>query len=234
MRREALPVPNGSDVRANLNWPIGGTIFLDEIGDMPFDVQVTLLRVLQNREISRVGSSKSIRIDVRIIAATNQDLLAAIQNNTFRSDLYYRLNVFNIQIPPLRERIGDIPLLADHFCHKYGLALGRELAPEALSLLEQYHWPGNIRELENVMERAAYLARESVIRPEALNLPHPMGRPAGAPPGPIVRRSPRPEEGDMDTFSIRKNEQKQIENALRASGGNVKRRPTFWGSAAGP
>ena len=201
----------------------GGTIFLDEIGDMPFDVQVTLLRVLQNREISRVGSSKSIRIDVRIIAATNQDLLAAIQNNTFRSDLYYRLNVFNIQIPPLRERIGDIPLLADHFCHKYGLALGRELAPEALSLLEQYHWPGNIRELENVMERAAYLARESVIRPEALNLPASHGPSGGSAAGSYRAPLPRPEEGDMDTFSIRKNEQKQIENALRASGGNVKK-----------
>lgn len=147
----------------------GGTIFLDEIGDMPFDVQVALLRVLQSHEVSRLGSSKTIKVDVRVISATNKDLLAAIDNNQFRSDLYYRLNVFGIAIPPLRERAGDVRLLADYFLQKYTSFSGHCLSgftEAAYALLEEYEWRGNIRELENAVERAVYLTSEGRIGAE--------------------------------------------------------------------
>jgi transcriptional regulator of acetoin/glycerol metabolism len=150
----------------------GGTIFLDEIGDMPFDVQVTLLRVLQCREISRIGSSNTIRINVRVISATHQDIKEAVARNQFRSDLYYRLNVFDIQIPPLRERKEDIPILAAHFLAKYvsnGKKPMKAFSPQALQAMERYHWPGNVRELENVVERAVYVASDDLIQPENLS-----------------------------------------------------------------
>jgi transcriptional regulator of acetoin/glycerol metabolism len=150
----------------------GGTIFLDEIGDMPFDVQVTLLRVLECREISRIGSSKTIRIDVRVISATHQDVKAAVARNQFRNDLYYRLNVFDIQIPALRERKKDIPVLAEHFLAKYvsnGKKTMKAFSPQALQAMERYNWPGNVRELENVVERAVYVASDGLIQPENLS-----------------------------------------------------------------
>ena len=137
-----------------------GTAFLDEIGDVPAAIQVKLLRVLQEREFERLGSNKTRHIDVRIIAATNQDLRAALEQGTFREDLYYRLNVVPINIPPLRERSADIPLLARHFVDKLAAAIGSRaetISEEAIERLLTYHWPGNVRELENVIERSLVL-----------------------------------------------------------------------------
>ncbi len=140
----------------------GGTIFLDEIGEMPRDLQVKLLRVLQERAFERVGGSKLIRVDVRVIAATNRDLLRAISEGTFRQDLYYRLNVFPLQLPPLRERREDIPALVHYFVRRFGLKIGRKVTRiqrETMERLVGYRWPGNVRELENVIERAVILSR---------------------------------------------------------------------------
>ncbi len=140
----------------------GGTLFLDEVGDLPLDVQVKLLRVLQERELERVGGAETIRVDVRIISATHRDLEKQIADGTFREDLYYRLNVFPIFLPPLRDRTSDIPLLAEHFLQKYAAGAGkavRGLDASAVAALCAYPWPGNVRELENVIERALILAR---------------------------------------------------------------------------
>jgi formate hydrogenlyase transcriptional activator len=137
------------------------TIFLDEIGDLPADVQVKLLRVLEERQIERLGSPKGIPVNVRIIAATHRDLEQRIEEGTFREDLYYRLNVFPIQVPPLRERTEDIPLLVSSFVEEYSKAFGKRIeaiARESLAMLQQYSWPGNIRELRNVVERAMVVA----------------------------------------------------------------------------
>ena len=131
-----------------------GTVFLDEIGDVPPLIQVKLLRVLQDREFERLGSNKVMHSDVRVVAATNVDLRAALENGTFREDLYYRLNVVPLDIPPLRERKDDIPYLVDHFAKKFG----GEISQGALERLLTYHWPGNVRELENVVERSVLLA----------------------------------------------------------------------------
>lgn len=138
-----------------------GTIFLDEIGDMPKKVQVKILRVLQEGEFERLGSPDTIKTDVRIIAATNRDLEQAIQSGDFREDLYYRLNVFPIHIPPLRERKEDIPLLVQHFVQKYAAKTGREVRETSKKVIEkltEYHWPGNVRELENIIERAVIVS----------------------------------------------------------------------------
>jgi formate hydrogenlyase transcriptional activator len=139
----------------------GGTIFLDEIGEVPPDVQVKLLRVLQEREIERVGGNKTIAVDVRVIAATNRELKAAVAAGKFRHDLYYRLNVFPIEVPPLRDRPEDIPLLVQYFAERYGAKIGRRISHipgAAMQRLIEYPWPGNIRELENVIERAVILS----------------------------------------------------------------------------
>jgi DNA-binding NtrC family response regulator len=137
-----------------------GTVFLDEIGDVPASVQVKLLRVLQERELERLGSNKTKHIDVRLIAATNVDLRAALENGTFREDLYYRLNVVPINIPPLRERREDIPFLAELFAIRLRDVAGREVrvGEDAVAKLMQYEWPGNVRELENVLERSVVLS----------------------------------------------------------------------------
>ena len=135
----------------------GGTLFLDEVGDISIKTQIKLLRVLQERSFHRLGGTHPIEIDVRIISATNRDLAAAIQKENFRSDLYYRLNVVSIQLPPLRERKEDIPLLAAHFINKYNLEFNKKfdrVERKAVDLMMDYHWPGNVRELENVIERA--------------------------------------------------------------------------------
>ena len=140
----------------------GGTLFLDEIGDVPIDVQVKLLRVLQEREFERVGGSETVKVDVRLVSATHRDLERQIAAGQFREDLYYRLNVFPIQLPPLRERIGDIALLAEHFVQKYARSFGKQirgLDASAVAALNGYVWPGNVRELENVIERALILTR---------------------------------------------------------------------------
>lgn len=143
-----------------------GTIFLDEIGSIGTDVQVTLLRILQEKEFERVGGHKTIKTDVRVIAATNKNLEEAVEQETFRGDLYYRLNVFPIYMPPLRERKTDILLLADHFLEKYARENGKEIlrfSTPAIDMLMDYHWPGNVRELENCIERAVLLCEEKVI-----------------------------------------------------------------------
>src|SRR3954449_77664 len=143
-----------------------GTIFFDEIGNIPVETQAKLLRVIQEREFMRLGGVETIKVDVRIIAATNVDLRAMVEQGKFREDLYYRLHVITVELPPLRQRKEDIPVLAQHFLVKYGEENnnpGLELAPEALDLLMDYHWPGNVRELENVIERAVVLSTNSRI-----------------------------------------------------------------------
>jgi PAS domain S-box-containing protein len=144
----------------------GGTIFLDEVGELPQEAQVKLLRVLQEQEVSRVGSEEIIAVDVRVIAATNKNLSTMVDQGLFRTDLYYRLNVFPLQIPPLRDRKEDIPLLANHFLQDQARTLGKELqgiAPESMQLLLDYQWPGNIRELQNIIERSAILSAGSKL-----------------------------------------------------------------------
>jgi two-component system nitrogen regulation response regulator GlnG len=151
----------------------GGTLFLDEIGEMPLATQSKMLRVLQDGEFSRVGSNESLRTNVRIIAATNRDLWDAVQKKTFREDLYYRLNVVSLKLPPLRERQGDVPVLVSYFINKWrsrgGIGPGK-IADEALRLLENYRWPGNVRELENVIQRAMVLAATDTILAKDLPL----------------------------------------------------------------
>ena len=145
----------------------GGTLFLDEIGEMPLETQAKLLRVLQDGLIDRLGGKQPIRVDVRVIAATNRDLPAAVKNGGFRADLFYRLNVFPIGLPPLRNRPEDIPILARHFLKQYGVKIGRsckDIDQESLDRLIRYTWPGNVRELENVIERAMILSRDPVLR----------------------------------------------------------------------
>src|SRR6266516_3212078 len=143
----------------------GGTLFLDEIGDMPLDLQTTLLRAIETHTIVRIGGQRVIPADVRIIVATHKDLREEVRRGNFRSDLYYRLNVLAINIPPLRERAGDLPLLVRHFLQRQSRVLGRSLAitPEAMAALQQYSWPGNVRELENMLERVTYLMPKTTI-----------------------------------------------------------------------
>lgn len=152
----------------------GGTIFLDEIGEMPLPLQAKLLRVLQERVFERVGGSKEIRAEVRVIAATNRNLQDEVAQRRFREDLYYRLNVFPVQLPPLRERVDALPLLTDYFLHRFCRQIGKKLKgvePEALAAMKVYPWPGNIRELQNVMERGVILAQDFIRRS---NLPDQM------------------------------------------------------------
>ncbi len=144
----------------------GGTIFLDEVGEMSANIQVHLLRVLEEKEFTRVGGNEPIKVDVRVISATNKDLRKAIEKQEFREDLYYRLNVVNIELPPLRERKEDIPLLAEYFLNKFAVENRKEVtgfSPEAMELVLDYDWPGNVRELENAIERAVILAKDSLI-----------------------------------------------------------------------
>jgi formate hydrogenlyase transcriptional activator len=144
----------------------GGTLFLDEVGELPGEVQLALLRVLQEREVERVGSSRPIKVDVRVVAATNRDLKAAIASGAFRSDLYYRLNVFPIEIPPLRERAADIPMLVEYFVDRYSRQARkaiRSVDRRSIALLTAYDWPGNIRELQNVVERAVIVCESETL-----------------------------------------------------------------------
>ena len=153
-----------------------GTLFLDEIGEMPIGLQAKLLRFLDSGEFRRVGGNKALTVDVRLIAATNKDLVAMIKKGTFREDLYYRLNVINITLPPLRERKEDIAALARHFLQQYAKKLDKsitDLTSDALELLAGYHWPGNVRELENVVERAVILCESDLLGAEDLSVPAP-------------------------------------------------------------
>jgi formate hydrogenlyase transcriptional activator len=183
----------------------GGTLFLDEIGELPAEMQVMLLRVLQEREFERLGGGETVRVNVRIVAATNRDLAEDVRAGRFRSDLYYRLNVFPIHLPPLRERVEDIPLLTSHFAAKHGERFGREISRidrRAMNLLASYHWPGNVRELENVIERAVILSRNGALRVERDALPN-----AAA-------------AGNVDE-RLQTQEREAVESALRASHGRI-------------
>jgi formate hydrogenlyase transcriptional activator len=163
----------------------GGTLFLDEIGDMPLNLQTKLLRVLQEQEFERVGGSRTIRVDVRIVAATNRDLKAMVEESNFRADLYYRLAVFPLSVPPLRQRREDIPVLTRSFVQKHAKRMGRtieSIPTRALAALTNYDWPGNIRELQNVIERSVVLSRGPELD---VDVPEIIGRSA-----PIVLHGP--------------------------------------------
>jgi len=144
----------------------GGTIFFDEIGNISMKMQMELLRVIETKQITRVGGNDTIEVDFRLICATNQNLEKEVEKSTFREDLYYRLNVFTIKLPPLTERRSDIPLLAKHFTKKYAEILKKNISgidTQAMDTLGRYHWPGNVRELENAIERAAVVGKDNVI-----------------------------------------------------------------------
>ena len=162
----------GTDKKGKLLLADGGTLFLDEIGEMPMYLQAKILRAIQEREIEPVGSELKIKINIRIVSATNKNPKELIINEKLREDLYYRLNVVEINIPSLKERKDDIPLLVQHFIEKFSKLNNRKIdriSPEALRILQSYHWPGNVRELENIIERAILLSRGNTI--EVLNLP---------------------------------------------------------------
>ena len=149
----------------------GGSLFLDEVGNIDMKTQMDLLRVIETKQFTRVGGNDVSRVDFRVICATNKDLEKAVADGTFREDLYYRLNVFTVFIPPLRERKGDIPLLANYFVQKYSRAMGKpvtSISPEAMDTIVRYNWPGNVRELENAIERAMVVGKPPAIRPEDL------------------------------------------------------------------
>jgi len=172
MESELFGYEKGAFTGANISKPgkfetaDTGTVFLDEIGDVPPGIQVKLLRVLQDREFERLGSNKVMHTDVRVIAATNVDLRAALEQGTFREDLYYRLNVVPLDIPPLRERKEDIPYLVEHFAKKFN----GHISESAMERLMSYHWPGNVRELENVVERSVLLARGPMVEAEDIRI----------------------------------------------------------------
>jgi transcriptional regulator with PAS, ATPase and Fis domain len=189
-----------------------GTVFLDEIGDVPANIQVKLLRILQEREFERLGSNTTRHIDVRVVAATNQDLRAALEQGTFREDLYYRLNVVPIDIPPLRERKQDIPFLANHFVRKLAPDSGcrvESITDAAMEKLLAYHWPGNVRELENVIERSLVMCSGTTLDTGDIKL----------------ESAPRPRAQNQSNFipegmTLDEYEQEIIREALRRAAGN--------------
>jgi DNA-binding NtrC family response regulator len=199
----------------------GGTIFLDEIGDMSPDLQVKMLRVLQDRTFEPVGSSKSMTVDVRVVAATNQDLERAIREGRFREDLYYRLNVIPIEVPPLRERRDDVPLLVQYFLdvmHQQKGTRVDSISDEAMALLCRHAWPGNVRELENLIERLSVLRGEGEIRVEDLPAAFREARHAAAPSVPRI-----PEQGIDFREVVDRYEGELIRQALAQTGGNKNR-----------
>jgi transcriptional regulator with PAS, ATPase and Fis domain len=191
-----------------------GTVFLDEIGDVPGNIQVKLLRILQERQFERLGSNLTRNVDVRVVAATNVDLRAALEQGRFREDLYYRLNVVPINIPPLRERNEDIPFLAKHFVQKLSAELGtaaREISPSAMERLLTHSWPGNVRELENTIERSLVLASDQVLQPSDIRIEPPRSNAHMA-----AQHAPLLPEGE----TLEHWEQMMIREALRRANGN--------------
>ncbi len=192
--------------RGRLEMADGGTLFLDEVGEVSLKMQVELLRVLEEKSFLRLGGSRPVRSDFRLVSATHRDLAALVRNGDFRQDFYYRINVISVAIPPLRERLEDIPLLAAHFLERYARETGGPapvLEPEALAILGGYHWPGNVRELKNVMERAAVTARGPGIGATQLR---------------FLRDGDRPEAAPL---SLAEMERLHITRVLEAHGGNV-------------
>jgi formate hydrogenlyase transcriptional activator len=188
----------------------GGTLFLDEIGDLPPETQISLLRVLQEREFERIGSTKPVQVDVRVLAATNRDLAADVDDGDFRRDLYYRLNVFPVNVPPLRERIEDIPLLAEYLVERYAKKAGKKITAidrRTLEMLQNYDWPGNVRELQNVIERAVILCETPVLHVDET----------------WFRREAPSRAGQPVSFNAALNtsEREMIERALSESAGRV-------------
>ncbi len=189
----------------------GGTIFLDEIGEVSPSTQVKLLGFLQDRKFERVGGNRTFEVDVRLIAATNKDLEKAVSEGTFRQDLYYRINVITVKMPPLRERISDVPLLVDHFVKKYAKENGKEIegvSPDALATLMTYRWPGNVRELENMVERAVVMCNDRIIGRRLFPVSPETNSP-GLPEGPPIPGS-----------SLEEIEKYAIQKTLEAVGGN--------------
>jgi transcriptional regulator with GAF, ATPase, and Fis domain len=187
----------------------GGTIFLDEIGELPAETQIALLRVLQEREFERVGGTKPIRADVRVIASTNRDLQTAIDAGAFRSDLFYRLNVFPIEMPTLRERREDIPQLVEYFIHRYASTMGkkiRRINKETMEMLASCDWPGNIRELQNVIERSVILNETETFTVDKSWL---------------TRKSRQTRRGKPLSDNLATHEKEMIEAALAESRGQV-------------
>jgi Nif-specific regulatory protein len=199
----------------------GGTLFLDEIGDLPAELQVKLLRVLQEREFERVGGQETLKVDVRLVSATHRDLETMVSEGKFREDLYYRLNVFPIHLPPLRERADDVPLLAEHFLHKFSRSAGKRvtrLDATAVDRLKGYAWPGNVRELENVIERAIIVARGDVISAADLDF----GRRPGAPaPVAAAVSAPTAVPGMPLTARLQEEERRSIIDAIERAHGNI-------------
>jgi two-component system response regulator AtoC len=193
----------------------GGTIFLDEIGELPLALQVKLLRVLQENEVRMIGDSKSMKIDVRVIAATAKDLEEEVKKGAFREDLFYRLNVLSIKIPPLRDRAEDIPLLCDHFIERFNSRLNKNIegiAPAAMSHLLEYAWPGNVRELENMIERALVLAEDSLLLSD--HFPPELGRPIDGDQMDVLF------DGHSLKVAQKLMEKRLITKALKKTGGN--------------
>ncbi len=188
-----------------------GTIFLDEIGDLREELQAKLLRVLQEKEIERVGDSRQIKVDARVVAATNKNLDQLVTSGQFREDLYYRLNVVNISIPPLRKRKDDIPFLVEHFINKYAKQKQFSITDDSLQIMYQYDWPGNVRELENCIERAIVIATSPLITPDVLP---PMIRNI------TLHNKTLRSEDSLENKTLEQVEKQAIENALKKTAGN--------------
>jgi transcriptional regulator with GAF, ATPase, and Fis domain len=201
----------------------GGTIFLDEIGDLPMDLQVKLLRALQEREIQRLGSSETIKVDVRVIAATNADLQARVRQGSFREDLYYRLNVVPIHMPALRDRRSDVELLARHFVQKICQAEGlpnKEISADGMKLLTRFQWPGNVRQLENVVEHAVIMSGERMmLQPSDFALPAAAGAEMTNA-AVCASASSVPDEGLDYTEALRQFERALLQQAMSKAQGN--------------
>jgi len=202
----------------------GATIFLDEVAELPLRLQPKLLRVLQEGEFERLGSGKTIKVNARVIAATNRNLAEAVQKERFRLDLYYRLNVYPIQLPPLRERGDDIGLLAQAFLREAGRRLGRVFEPlpaDVLDALRRYEWPGNVRELQNVIERAAVTSTTSVLQlPEGWELPLGAGVSSGMPMGAAAGRT-KDGAGSLPAATLEQLHRKHILEVLNQTGWRI-------------